>query len=68
MSDPNEVKITNMTTIGALFWLAGFLFQVGFSNELLWVESEKWFENIIVIGIRYIGWPFFLGLELGGNM
>ena len=63
--EENKVYVKNQTSIGRLFWTAGFFFTIGIGAcDLLMVEGLKWFEIIINLFACYMAWPFLLGIYL----
>ena len=46
------------------FWMAGFLFTVGYVFDPVIVASQTWYESVIATVLTYIMWPLILGVVL----
>ena len=62
-------KDQNSSNISWVFWIAGFLFTVGFTGLLSdpQFNMANWWEKILVGIVVYILWPLFLGSYLFEN-
>ena len=62
----NEVKVSNQTAIGGLFWIAGWLFTMGYIWAVDISLSVLSGFQIFAMFITFIPfWPLVLGFAVG---
>lgn len=49
------------------FWMAGFLFTVGYGGVDPLINTFPWWKQIFCWIASYILWPLLLGAKLGGG-
>lgn len=61
-----EIRVSNQTTIGSLFWFAGWLFAMGYFCTVDPAIGELPFWAILFFMVALIPcWPLALGMAVG---
>jgi len=62
----NKVEVSNQTTIGSLFWVAGWFFSIGYIYAVdTSLSALSGFQTFVMFIILIPTWPIFLGIAVG---
>ena len=67
MTEENKTVINNINLSWKWFWVAGWLFTVGFVGFSPTLGNETFWTKSVVYVVSYLFWPMILGLHLGGG-
>jgi hypothetical protein len=55
----------NKSHISFWFWVAGYMFTLGYMSSIINLESMKWWQQILTLIATYVFWPLVLGSYIG---